>query len=128
MQKFFAVLVLIIGLVSGAFAKDMSVGIYYVFNKTINLSNHNLVQKYPGQTNSSFQNLRNTCGTISALAVHNYYNYKMYGDIDDFTRNKKTIENAIVDIFYTTYGYNSMRVFQKGTYIKKLALYRWDGI
>jgi len=90
MQKFFAVLVLIIGLVSGAFAKDMSVGIYYVFNKTINLSNHNLVQKYPGQTNSSFQNLRNTCGIMSALAVHNYYNYKIYGDIDDFTRNKKT--------------------------------------
>lgn len=124
-RKIFVILALLIGLVSGAWAGEMSVGMYYVFNKTINLSNHNLVQKYPGQINSSFQNLRNTCGTMSALAIHNYYNYKMYGEIDDFTRSKKTIENAIVDIFHTTYGYDSMRVFQKGADIKNLAMYRW---
>ena len=136
-KRFVLILALLAGLVSGAWAGNMS-RMFFDFYNSIELSNHNLVQDYRnnGQTSSSFKHLRNSCGTMAALAVHNYYTYSMYGHIDNFTKSKKMIENAIVDIFNNSYyirnskGYiiaNSyIGLFQDGNNLKiDLAQNRW---
>ena len=104
MKKLLLVVSLVLGLVSGAWANNMR-DLFFDFHHSIELANHNFIQDYrkEGQTNISFKHLRNSCGTMAALAVHNYYNYSIYGQIDNFARSKRTIENAIVDIFNNSY-------------------------
>jgi len=82
MKKLVLIGFMLVGLVSSLFAETMNPKMFYLFSSSINKSDHNFVQIYMGQTNESRINLRNSCGTMSALAIHNYYNYRYNGALD----------------------------------------------
>ena len=87
------------------------------------VSGGNFAQRYSGQDNNSKDYLRNVCGPMALLAIHNYYNMRNYRQIDSFSTSRQGVYDALTRVYLsvgkTPYEYST------ADDLKLIALNRW---
>lgn len=102
---------------------------YNDFRDSNYMGGYNLAQRYSGQSDEFKNYLRNVCGVMSLLAVHNYYSYVNSGNIDAFTSSKSSVKDAVERMFEDkdnySIGKSPIKYYQWASDLQALALKRW---
>lgn len=109
-KKSMAILIAFLGLIfsysSFAVNYNVQANMYTNFKKSLRDSGYHLEQSYIGQSQSDANTLRNSCGTMSMLAIHSYFNYRDYHYTDSFSKSHPSVLSAIIRIYDEQYYRN----------------------
>lgn len=102
---------------------------YLWFTTSLYYSGNNFAQRYDGQSQDSKDYLRNVCGTMSLLAIHNYYNLRNQGRVDEFSTSREGVRDAIYRLFEgppPSLNKSPTWYYQKTTDLQWFAAVRWN--
>jgi hypothetical protein len=127
MKKLFLMVALMLGLVSGSFARTVdnySYTRYYAsnFDYSVYKVRDNLAQIKTKEITGN--NFSYTCGPTSLLFVRNYFHYRRYGEMENFLQNTYDASSALQRLYsYLGKSYNTTTSL---TNLKSISKYKWN--